>query len=59
MAAKALFEFVTQCVTNLDHRLKIRHEASDESISATASHLLKRSNWNALCAEIERCINKS
>jgi hypothetical protein len=41
MAAKALFEFVTQCVTNSDHRLKMRHEASDESISATASHLLK------------------
>jgi hypothetical protein len=38
MGSKALPEFVTHCVANSNRFLKIRREASDESISATSPH---------------------
>ncbi len=61
MVSKAIFEFTTQCVANSNHGHKIRHEAIDESISATASHILilRPSIWNALRSKFEYLQNKS
>jgi hypothetical protein len=59
MGSKALLEFVTQCVANSNRFLKIRREASDESISATRSHLFIASNWIASRSKFDLHKNKS